>query len=288
VLTSSEVDFTLLAFQEHHLDKQHWHIERKHLPPSLRAVGSPALPTAKGGTTGGVGFLFSPTLPVTMPGHLFNTHQTYSVELYGIIFVSLYAPQRKADTLDLVSGTLTTLASQPKPYVVIGDFNYDVHSLRTEMHAKGHSHITFVDYGPTCHTSKGDSHIDAAILSDHAALVATRFSVQKTTLATHDVLHLYMNLDDSDAQYTYEAWDRPKAPQGSLQRPLWQAEIEGSAWDHMYHSVLSSPRPSQAQVDQLHATWLEWARKELIANLGTDVPNSTGDAFALRTSIPLQ
>jgi hypothetical protein len=69
---------------------------------------------------------------------------------------------------------VTTLASQPKPDAVIGDFNYDVHLLRTEIHAQGHAHITFVDYGPTCHTSKGSSNIDFAILSDQAALLATR------------------------------------------------------------------------------------------------------------------
>jgi hypothetical protein len=172
---------------------------------------------------------------------MFNTHQTYSVELFGFVFVSLYAPQNKTDTLHLVSRTLTTLASQPKPYIIIGDFNYDVNELRAEMHAQGHAHITFVDFGPTCHTHKGSSHIDAAILSDHAASVATKYSVQKSTLATHDVLHLYLDLLDSDSQHTYAVWDRPKVPQGSLQRPMWQSDRAGDEWDRAYATVQASP-----------------------------------------------
>jgi hypothetical protein len=197
-------------------------------------------------------------------------------------------PRTKLRLLELVSRTLTTLSSQPKPYVVIGDFNYDVNQLRLEMHAKGHSRITFVDYGPTCHTAKGSSSIDAAILCDQAALVATRYSVQKTTLATHDVLHLYMDLCEGDTRHTYEVWDRPKAPQGNLQRPFWQNDLAGDTWHATYLRVLASPSPTQAHIDQLHTVWLEWARDELTTSLGTVVPDSTGNAFAFRLSTPLR
>jgi hypothetical protein len=85
-----------------------------------------------------------------------------------------------------------------------------------------------------------------------------------------------MDLRASDENHTYEVWDRPKAPQGSFQRPLWQKDGLGDTWEAQTHGILASPAPTQSQIDGLHAAWLDWARNELAANLGTNVPDSRG------------
>jgi hypothetical protein len=203
VLTSNEISFDLLAVQEHHLVAGKWSQAQHDLPSNLRAVTGPARATKSGGSEGGVAFIFSPTLPVAQVGALLKGPRWLSLELYGVTYVSFYAPQHRKEAFELLSSMFETLLASRKPFVILGDFTCDVSRVQAWLNSSGHLSITAVNFGPTCSTHSGKTAIGFTLLCHTVAPTLIKYHTQATTLATHDTLHLYFDPQAANSQYAF-------------------------------------------------------------------------------------
>jgi hypothetical protein len=215
---------------------------------------------------------------------LIKGHGWLSAELYGIVFVSVHAPQCKKETHVLVTNMLEVLLASRKPFVILGDFNHDVTAMQHWLYGAGFPQIIALNFGPTCTTAKGKTSIDYALVSPQAAFAVVRFSVQETSLATNNTLHLHMDVTAHDAQYVYTVWDRVGPVKGNLARPRWQNATSAAKWQLAFSQLPHDP--SQASIDSLYALWLEWAHSEISSNFQCEVDTRAGAAFPIRETTP--
>jgi hypothetical protein len=76
------------------------------------------------GDNGGCGFVFPSHLPVMQAGHLTNTPYSYSVVVYGMLFISFYGTWCPRDTFTMLHDTLCTATASGRPFVFWGGFQH--------------------------------------------------------------------------------------------------------------------------------------------------------------------
>jgi hypothetical protein len=231
--------------------------------------------------------VFPINLPVTSPGNACNSHNAFSVEVFGMTCISFYGTQCPKDTFGILADTLARAAATGLTYVRIGDLNIRNEAMRTWL-LEQNCAVQVLDSGHTCTTAKGTSDIDYAILSPLAARFLSRHFPQQASLETHKALHVEFVSQGMDPDFAYTVWDKVIPTRGQATQPFLAHGLMADSWQRQWGVMQQLlPSPPKEAVTALHQQWLRWMQTELGANRSVNVSPQRGAAFAFRTTTPL-